>query len=506
MKLSVFMLGLALAVVGVAEVATNAFVVAEADGIRAVDETTFHVSGGGRVRAVTRSGWRFAKGRKRSASFLLGSSGYQHEVVSDLGEDGEEITYEDCTLSVSNGDEQVVAPAIAVSGTGGHPLFAYALPATGAWVSVSAGVDVTREAVHNEVVEHFPCPVCGQGPSGIERTPYTKSLSGYSWTAAGPNKTVASPTWSSFVSSGNWAVNFHVVGTNDCTACRCEADGSVPFTVYRLAATRREWVGLDRTDAGRASVSMRTYPGSALLDPSGGNVTYSWTSCGVCKFEGETDGQTVHYCATNSDAYSSSYLDQPLTVEATVTDMASGQSVSATCTTNFTVVAVDVQVSGVSEEEEETNGVYVAYAPDAADGTWTRQGTNSLVAVGISCNPPNLPESEMVTISCPAGFLYEKTGGVYSPAASTYKACEVSGRQFFLHGASLAQAETLRVEHTASGAVDEIRFSSCEMCFVTPSGDPGERAQERDSGDGQNEFTFDDASEQLRVNLKVRIC
>lgn len=465
----IFSLSLAVALAAVAEVATNAFVIAEADGIRAVDETTFHVSGGGRVRATTRSGWRFAKGNARSASFLLGASGYQHEVRSDLGEDDEEITYEDCTLSVSNGDEHVSSPEIAVAVDDERRLFAYALPATGVYVSVSADVDVNREAVHNEVVKHIPCPVCGQGPSDTERTPYTKSLSSFTWTAVGPNKTVASSTWSGFVPSGDGTVDFHVVGLNDCGACRCEADGSVPFTVHRLAISRRDWVGLDRTDAGRTYVSQRSFPGVALLDPSAANVTYSWISCGICKFDGGTDGQTVHYCATNSEMRSSSYLDQPLTVEATITDTASGQSVSVSCTTNFTVVKVDVQVDGVAEEDEETQGAELAYMPNALDGGLTEGGKSALVGVSIDVYPKNLPADDTVTITVPSGFLYVRDGEGYAPAASSYTVDELKTKSFYLHGHTVSSSprdKEIEVVHDASGARDKAKFTVGEYKFT----------------------------------------
>ncbi|MCQ2395135.1 MAG: hypothetical protein MJ249_12705, partial [Kiritimatiellae bacterium] len=48
-------------------------------------------------------------------------------------------------------------------------------------------------------------------------------------------------------------------------------------------------------------------------------------------------------------------------------------------------------------------------------------------------------------------------------------------------------------------------LTSCSVTFVTPSGNPAVRAEETDTGDGQNEFTFDDATQTLTIGLKVRI-
>ncbi len=62
------------------------------------------------------------------------------------------------------------------------------------------------------------------------------------------------------------------------------------------------------------------------------------------------------------------------------------------------------------------------------------------------------------------------------------------------------------VEADAGTAINSsANLTSCSVTFVTPTGDPAVRTDETDSGDGQNEFTFDDTTQILTVGLKVRI-
>ena len=60
-------------------------------------------------------------------------------------------------------------------------------------------------------------------------------------------------------------------------------------------------------------------------------------------------------------------------------------------------------------------------------------------------------------------------------------------------------------EGTGTPHAASANLTSCAVSFVTPTGDPAVRAEETDAGDGQNEFTFDDATQTLTIGLKVRI-
>ena len=80
---------------------------------------------------------------------------------------------------------------------------------------------------------------------------------------------------------------------------------------------------------------------TARIDPEPASAIYHWTRCGKCQFVGATNEQTVTYGITNSAIASTKFLAEDLKVTATASN-ADGLSASATCTTNFTVVAVDI--------------------------------------------------------------------------------------------------------------------------------------------------------------------
>lgn len=131
-----------------------------------------------------------------------------------------------------------------------------------------------------------------------------------------------------------------------------------------------------------------------------------------------------------------SYLAEQLTVKATV-ENEYGESASATCKTNFTVVAVDVTINGVGEDKEETEGAFIPFVRDETNGVISVEGTNKMVSVSFSCLPKDLPTNEVVTISCtPPGELYEVlfSGELLRITSTNYPACEIAGHQFMLHG------------------------------------------------------------------------
>lgn len=141
---------------------------------------------------------------------------------------------------------------------------------------------------------------------------------------------------------------------------------------------------------------------------------------------------------------------------------------SANCTTNFTVVKVDVTIGGVGEDKEETEGAFVQYILDAANGQWTEEGTNALVAVSITCEPENLPTNEVVTISAPAKSLYIRRRGKYYAISeeTEFPAYLLSGVEFVLHGheesGGLRDRE-IKVEHRKSGAIDLAKFTNVKL-------------------------------------------
>jgi len=141
---------------------------------------------------------------------------------------------------------------------------------------------------------------------------------------------------------------------------------------------------------------------------------------------------------------------------------------SATCTTNFTVVAVDVQIGTVGEDKEETEGAFLQYVADT-NGVISVEGTNKMVEVKFTCNPTNLPASEVVTVAhTGAGELYEvlASGKLAMVGTNDCPACEIANRRFKLHGhaaSSSCKDGEIRIEHPASGAKDLAKFTNVKL-------------------------------------------
>ena len=267
----------------------------------------------------------------------------------------------------------------------------YALPETNTEVSVSSAVEVVTNGVHVIVTTWHPCPICGatHNPQVVKEYIDTYPTS-YGWRAAGAGVVVPASVWAGPMAKGvGQRISFRVVGSNGCSRCVCSAATNSVVDVHELSIRREDYLGLVRTDEGRESRVVRS--ASAVVDPAADGTSYSWLDCGICSFTGRTDTAEASYFAPSNDTASAAFLAEPLTVSATVSD-GSGHSDSATCTTNFTVVKVDVSIGGAGEDKEESEGAFIPYVADAADGRWTEDGTNALVAVSITCEPRDLME------------------------------------------------------------------------------------------------------------------
>ncbi len=163
-----------------------------------------------------------------------------------------------------------------------------------------------------------------------------------------------------------------------------------------------------------------------------------------------------------------SYLAEQLTVKATV-ENEYGESASATCKTNFTVVAVDVTINGVGEDKEETEGAFIPFVRDETNGVISVEGTNKMVSVSFSCLPKDLPTNEVVTISCtPPGELYEVlfSGELLRITSTNYPACEIESHEFKLHGHDVSDSwkdGLIQIAHLGSEALDIAKYTSVKV-------------------------------------------
>ena len=259
----------------------------------------------------------------------------------------------------------------------------YAAPAKTATVSVSAGYTGTLSGAHELVVTYSECTECGKIED--EKTPYTAEIE-VAWTATAAGKTVECSTWTGPMTKGKGhPIHFAVNAT--CTACGKTAgsDAAALADVYELSIDKYdEYLGLNLTDAMKGKYVTRT--ATAKIDPEPDGKAFSWTDCGRCKWRSATDRATVTYGATEKTGPSSSYRAEPLTVGATVTK--GDLSASANCTTNFTVVKVDVKLGDGIERADEKNGEmissFVERGPDAMFGGYPTLAEDEMMKYPVS--------------------------------------------------------------------------------------------------------------------------
>ena len=376
-------------------------------------------------------------------------------------------------------DEHETTFVLGASATPASQVEMYALPATSAAVSVSASPAIVEKGRHKvtKTWEAWTCRVCGaRQEARTEVSHYDVEPEAYAWTATAAGETLASSTWSGLMSKGlGQTVSFSVTGTRSaCASCTYTASTNALVDVHELSVSRDDYLGINRTDAGRADPVVKT--ATALIDPAPtGSAAYSWTDRGICSFTGRTDQATARYFAPDPDRASASLLAEPLTVEATVSK--GGQTASATCTTNFTVVKVGVVANGVGEAKEETEGVFLQYVPDA-DGDISVEGTNKMVSVAFTCEPV-LPPSEMVKVTYSGqGELYEElpSGVLVLITAMNYPACEIGSHVFKLHGhevSSSLHSGKIVIKHLPSGATDIGSCTVRQFSFTVYVDQPG---------------------------------
>lgn len=338
----------------VANVVTNSFVIVEGQGVSISQDGNIILdkSTSGDIKVTARSGW-LVNGRK---SILIDtSSKIRLEVTSQLGEDEEHVhVYLSETNDVHSSDI-----ILGVLPKRDDLIAMYALPDTSSVVSVSSTHKVDKRGEHTNTTVYFPC-VCGKShdPSEVVTT-YSVVPDYYEWRASGLGITLPSSTWSGEISKGlAQPIAFTVTGKrNACSSCISTATTNVLVDVHELSVTNDLYLGLDRTGLGRTNPVVKT--AIAKIDPTPtGASAYLWTDYGIYSFTGRTDQAEIRYFAPDPDKASTSYLAEPLTVRGTATN-AEGISASANCTTNFTIVKVDVTIGGVGEDKEETEGAFV---------------------------------------------------------------------------------------------------------------------------------------------------
>ena len=484
-KFGILLTVMAAAIIALPNTVTNDVVVATSDAELRISDRGLglglEVVGGGaaEVKLETRPGWRFRDG---STSVTLnkaaGSSAKSPSAVGEgqSAEGSAQVVIEDGEDDEDGDDEgsvDHVKPILSLTASA-PKVVAYSVHDGGTNVSISLSATVTTKGKHRKLDAE------GNVVEEKEFSPkrYVWKMTGV---ATGEAETdSATHTFTINLTKGeSKSLNFSVVGKT-CSICDGEVESdkatdSVEIDVYELSISRPDYLGLDRTDAGRQGHVVKTATLSS--DPSlPSSSSVEWTECGICEFVGTRDQLTVSYQNKDSDTASGEYLAERLAASVKLAGMDS----AFVCSTNFTVVKVDVTIAGVDEDKEETEGAFVPFVPDSANGLITVEGTNQMkkVAVTFSCAPMNLPTKEVVTIeNSGPGQLYEEAGGdLVLITAMNYPACELSSHKFFLHGheASAVMCNgVISISHLTSGAIDKAKYSDVRLCLkeVSFSGD-----------------------------------
>ena len=487
-KFGILLTVMVAAIIALPNTVTNDVVVATSDAELRISDRGLglglEVVGGGaaEVKLETRPGWRFRDGSTSVTLNKAAGEPAKSPAIEGEGNGAENyVPGVDVNDDESGGDENdkgsVDHEKPVLSLTASAPkVVAYSVLDGGTNVSISLSATVTTKGKHRKLDAN------GNVVKEEEFSPkrYVWKMTG---AATGEAETdSASHTFTVNLTKGeDQRLNFSVVG-KICSICDGDVESdevtdSVEIDVYELSISRGPYLGLNRTDAGRQSHVVKTATLSS--DPSlPSSSSVEWKECGICEFVGAKNQLTVSYQNKDSETASGEYLAERLAASVTLAGMDS----SVVCATNFTVVKVDVTIVDVGEYNEESEGLFVQFIPDAS-GVISEDGKNAMkkASVAFSCQP-ELPPGEEVEVSCTGpGELYEKLpDGELSIAKNTYPACDIGNHTFMLHGhvgsGQLCDG-LIRIVHTDSGAKDEACLTVLGLKTETFATTPADRTR-----------------------------
>ena len=446
----------------------NSFVTVEGRGVGVTEsgDIWYDVGSTDPIRVTARSGW-LVNGRESVT--LDPSSGTVGglDVTSRLQEDSQHIHVFPCVTDNAHARDIVISAQADPS----RLVAMYAVPDVGTVVSASASKRVVTKGLHHVTRRYSPC-ACGESMPGSSCEEWDEEVvpDRYEWVASAAGQTFGLPTWTGTMTKGlGQAIDFRVTGKRDaCTACACQAHATAEVDVHELSIERPDYLGLDLTDAMRGRYVTRT--ATAKIDPEPTRVAYNWTNCGRCVFIDATDGANVTYGGTDKTGASASFLAEPLTVSASVWN-GTRQSATAACTTNFTVVAVDVSLKNFGEPMDERNGTIIGTYVKR-DGTGWFDGYPDLAKeamiqcpVKVKVFPEGLPEKEKVAL------VFEDKNLIVNEKPKTaknhYSIRRINRRKFYLFNETgTPTSKKVEAKHEDSSARDIVKYDVCCCTFT----------------------------------------
>lgn len=449
-----------------ANVVTNAFVIIDGPGVERVDGKNFAVEfpegqDAVEITLTPLPGWQLLTPRRMT---VRKGASPEYKLVDDSKE--QDANGDVWRVKTYEKDDHLTAPKVGAT-IALNVGRAYAAPDKGAVATVSGSAATISPGKHKKTryKEYYKNDVF-QYRTSPEEEEYGVCPESWSWTYSPKHPGTAngqSFTSDSFVlTKGTHAASGTVTASRACSKCNATAAGADTKTVSILSVGCTKWIGLDRTGVPSSSfVSPPAVAQASLVEGVPGVDKVNWAKESFCSME--TSGWNAVLRTNNRDKGSSSYGAEKV----------SASAAGATATTNFTVVKVDVTIGNLNDEtKEETTGAFIAYSPKSEQESFpTEFDLYSEVGtpVKITCEPDNLPDSEMIAVSCSGpGVLYECTPGdeaepgEYRRAKQSYPANEIGSVQFYLLGSELAGnggIGTILVSHAGSGAKDRARYS-----------------------------------------------
>lgn len=470
-KFGILLTVMVAAIIALPNTVTNDVVVATSDAELRISDRGLglglEVVGGGaaEVKLETRPGWRFRDGSTSVTLNKAAGEPAKSPAIEGEGNGAENyVPGVDVNDDESGGDENDEGsvdhekPVLSLTATA-PKVVAYSVLDGGTNVSISLSATVTTKGKHRKLDAN------GNVVKEEEFSPkrYVWKMTG---AATGEAETdSASHTFTVNLTKGeDQRLNFSVVG-KICSICDGDVESdevtdSVEIDVYELSISRGPYFGLNRTDAGRQSHVVKTATLSS--DPSlPSSSSVEWKECGICEFVGAKNQLTVSYQNKDSETASGEYLAERLAASVTLAGMDS----SVVCATNFTVVKVDVVLSGVGEDGDETAIPSVYYIVDEDSGSLSKAGLRHLYPVAVACVPADVPGLVGVAIDVGAELyeITESSDGVPTLVVpvqkqKAYLGCEIGQKRFGIHGHSrigdAGDEKLMSAVHRLSNAID----------------------------------------------------
>ena len=461
------------------------------------------------VVVEARDGWRFDDGTtKKNVDHEIGKT---NDFVL-VGRDGESSTKNYLVDDVEHVHESIVSEkhtdnaAIEPESAPDEIILVYAEPDYGAVVpSNCASWRIVQKATHTTTTKEIPChmPECqwGNGTSSetVEIGPELSELV-FSCDVPGAKD--------GLLTFGHYKIGYYASWTNRfCIEKECHAAAGTnsEISVFKVSVSNDQYIGLDMTDAGKDKYVVKNAKAKIEPTPSKGryDVSYEWNTNPLCEIVEETKTrQEASYQNLSHKQASAAYQDQRLECQVTISAKDSQRYGSATCTNNFTVVKVDVEIEmpdakNAEENEaiEETQGAYLYYIPDS-NSWWTVEASNNLRKVKFRYWPEDLPKEQTVTIEADSELLYELKDRKYQPAKKNYTLKELGERDFVLHAHRRSEkylGEEIRFTHDLSQAVDVAKYTIFGRPLLVPDYDRDGKIDEEDDAraqDGKTVFRF----------------